>query len=172
MDPPQRRNGTIQKPDASGTEDLNGMPHYEYLEVFPEDDETHLYECTLAGPVTPTESQPNPPGHLWGHRGGGPGNTDHQSTNRPPSVRAPPPPPRPRPLSACLPGRQGPPPVPPRIRASLSSSKKQFSCDLTEPARKLNRSRTEIDNHVRISSSFSLNKDKKLLLWLKKNDPN
>ncbi len=156
MDPPQRLKGTIQRQDASVTEDPNGMPHYEYLEVFHEANETHLYECTSDGLVTPTESQPQTPDNLWGHARGGPRNTDHQSTHRSCPGRAPPPPPRTRLPSACLSGRQGPPPVPPRIRASLSNNQTQFSCDLTEPAHKLNRSRTEIDNHVRISTSFSV----------------
>ncbi|AWP08231.1 putative phosphatidylinositol 4-phosphate 3-kinase C2 domain-containing subunit gamma [Scophthalmus maximus] len=55
-------------------------------------------------------------------------------------TNGPPPPPR-RP---CLPGRRAheAPPVPPRTRVPL---RKQFSCDLTGPAQKLSRSRTEID---------------------------
>ncbi|XP_070686958.1 phosphatidylinositol 3-kinase C2 domain-containing subunit gamma [Pempheris klunzingeri] len=154
MDPPQRQNGTIQRQDASATdlympltEDLNEMHLYESIEVFSEANETNLYESSLAGVITPTEYQPKPPGHLWSHGGEGSGNRDHQNTNgRPPR---PPLPLRTRLPSACLPGRQGqaPPPVPPRTRIPLSNSKKRFSCNLTEPAHKLNRSRTEIVNH-------------------------
>ncbi|XP_070827978.1 phosphatidylinositol 3-kinase C2 domain-containing subunit gamma, partial [Chaetodon trifascialis] len=61
-------------------------------------------------------------------------------------VHRPPPPLRTRLPSACLSGTQGsgPPPVPPRTRVPLS---KRFSCDISESAHKLNRSRTEIDNH-------------------------
>ncbi|XP_056244191.1 phosphatidylinositol 3-kinase C2 domain-containing subunit gamma isoform X1 [Seriola aureovittata] len=156
MDPPERRNGTIQRQDASDTdfpmplrEDLHGTHIYEYIEVFPENDETHLYECTLSGLLSPTEPQPQPQGHLWTQGKGGTGNTDHAGTNRPLPLRAPPPPPRTRLPSACLPGKSGreAPPVPPRTRVPLHNSKKQFSSGLTEPAHKLNRSRTEIDNH-------------------------
>ncbi|KAI3371183.1 hypothetical protein L3Q82_023811 [Scortum barcoo] len=150
MDPPQRGNGKIQRQDASVTEDLNGMPsHYEYLEVFSDNNEANLYECTLDGLVTPSDPQHKPPNHLWGHGGGDPGRMNQKGTNGPLPVRAPPPrpPPRTRLPSACLLGRQGPPPVPPRTRTSLGNCKKQLSCDLTEPALKLNRSRTEIERH-------------------------
>ncbi|XP_078113391.1 phosphatidylinositol 3-kinase C2 domain-containing subunit gamma [Sander vitreus] len=150
MDPYQKRNGTIQSQDASVvdlpislTEDLAGMHIYE---ISPEDNETHLYESTLTGII----SQPNPPGNLWGDGGGGgPGSTEHQSTNGPPPVRRPLPLLRTRLPSACLPCRQGqaPPPVPPRKRVPLRNINTQLSCDFTEPAHKLNRSRTEIDNH-------------------------
>ncbi|KAM9352333.1 phosphatidylinositol 3-kinase C2 domain-containing subunit gamma [Symphorus nematophorus] len=122
---------------------------YEYLEVFPEENEENLYESTLDWLTTPTESQPKPPDHLWGHGRGGPGNADHQSTNRPCPVRAPPPPPRSRPSSTSSTDRQGngPPPVPPRTRVPTSINRRPLSCDLTEPAQRLNRSRTEIRNH-------------------------
>lgn len=168
MDPLQRQNGTIQRQDASVTdlpmpltEDLHRMHIYE---CFPEDNETHLYERTLA-PITPNESQPKPPGHLCGQWGEGSGNKDNQITNGLPPVRGLPQPLRNRLPSGCLPGKQGhpPPPVPPRTRIPLSNSKKRFSCDLSEPAHRLCRTRTEIGNHVSISSSFSLSKDKKLL---------
>lgn len=156
MDPYQKRNGTIQRPrPISLTEDLAGMHIYE---ISPEDNETRLYESTLTGII----SQPNPPGNLWGDGGGGPGSTEHQSTNGPPPVRRPLPLLRTRLPSACLPCRQGqaPPPVPPRTRVPLRNINTQLSCDFTEPAHKLNRSTTEIDNHVSISCSFSLGEDK------------
>ncbi|XP_070763460.1 phosphatidylinositol 3-kinase C2 domain-containing subunit gamma [Enoplosus armatus] len=157
MDPPQRQNGTLQRQDASATdlpmplnEHLHGLHLHEYLEVFPDDNETYLDERTLAGLISPTESQAQPPDRLSGHGGGGgSGNNDHQSTNGPPPVRGPPPPLRTRLPSACLPVRQShePPPVPPRTRLHLRSSNKQFSCGLAEPAHKLNRSRTEVQDH-------------------------
>ncbi|XP_073328066.1 phosphatidylinositol 3-kinase C2 domain-containing subunit gamma [Pagrus major] len=143
MDPPQRRNGSIQRQDASNSdlpmplnEDQYGAHIYEHLENFPEDNDAHIYETTLSGLIAPAEPQPKPPGNT-------------ESTNRPKPVRPPPPPPRNRLPSARLPEGQGnaPPPVPPRTRVSLSMSKKQFSCDLPEPAHKLNRSRTEIARH-------------------------
>ncbi|XP_033491268.1 phosphatidylinositol 3-kinase C2 domain-containing subunit gamma [Epinephelus lanceolatus] len=151
MDPSQRQNGTIQRQDGSAT-DLP-MPLieddyiYEPIEVPPEYSESNIYECTLSGLIPTTESQPKPSGHLQGHEGGSPGSTDPQSTNVPPPVRLPPLPLRTRLPSACLPARRGiaPPPVPPRTRVPLGQ--KQFSCDLTEPAHKLNRSRTEIQEH-------------------------
>lgn len=164
MDPPQRLNETIQRQDSSATDlpmpliaDLDAMHIYE---VFPEDNAARLYESNLDGLIPPTESQPKPPGHVWDHGGGGSGNTDYEITNGRLPVCGPRPPLRTRLPSACFPGRQGPPPVPPRTRIPL---KKRFSCDFTEPVHKLNRSRTEIDNHVSISSSFCLSKDKKLL---------
>lgn len=166
MDPPQRRNGSIQRQDArvsdlpmSLTEDLQGIDLYEYID-FTEGNNTHLHGTAML--ITQTKPEPKPPAHLWGHMTGGPGNPDHQSTNGPPPVRRPPPPLRTRLPSACLPGRQGtgPPPVPPRTRAPLS---KRLSCDLPEPAHKLNRSRSQIENHVSVSDSFSLSKDKELL---------
>lgn len=149
MDPSQRQNGSLQRQDATDADlpehlpqDLTGTHVYKYIEVFPQD---ILYESTLAGLITPTEPQPKPRG-----------NADRQSTNRPIPVRAPPPPPRSRLPSACLPGRQGhgPPPVPPR--SGGARSKKQFSFDPTERAHKLNRSWTQVDNHVSISSGFSI----------------
>ncbi|XP_042268176.1 phosphatidylinositol 4-phosphate 3-kinase C2 domain-containing subunit gamma [Thunnus maccoyii] len=146
MDPPQRRNGPIRRQDAyitdlpvPLTEDLYG---YEYLETFPDDDETHLYESSWAGLVSPTEPQTKPPGL----GGGGPGKSDHQGTNGPSKVRGPPPPLRTRLPSACLPVRhQAPPPLPPRT--GIPTSKKQVSCEPTVHAPKLNRSRTQIDHH-------------------------
>nr|XP_046249410.1 phosphatidylinositol 4-phosphate 3-kinase C2 domain-containing subunit gamma [Scatophagus argus]XP_046249411.1 phosphatidylinositol 4-phosphate 3-kinase C2 domain-containing subunit gamma [Scatophagus argus] len=150
MDPPQRQNGSIQRQDASDSDFPSPLAEethiYEYLEIFPEHNETHLYETTLDGLIPRTESQPKPPNHLQDQGGGHPGSTDHQSTNGFRPVRAPPPPPRNRLPSACLLGRQdqGPPPVPPRPRGL---SQKLFSCDLTEPTQKLNRSKTEIEDH-------------------------
>ncbi|XP_029289912.1 LOW QUALITY PROTEIN: phosphatidylinositol 4-phosphate 3-kinase C2 domain-containing subunit gamma [Cottoperca gobio] len=140
MDPLQRKNATIQRQDASVTDppltdDPLGMNIYECL-----DNETNVYESTLDGIISPNELFPKP----QGHGGKGPSNTN-----------GPPPVPRPRLLlrnrlpSACLPVRQGSerPPLPPRSRISLSNIKKQSSFDLTVPATKLNRARTEIDNH-------------------------
>lgn len=151
MDPSQRRNQSIQRQDASDTdpsvtptEDLYQSPIYEYLEVFPENDDSHLYETTLAGLITQTPSQPKPPDHLWDHAKGGPENTVQQTRNGPHSVRAPPRPPH-RNRFSSLPVRPGPPPVPPRTRPPHSN--KQVSCDPIEFAPRLNRSRTEIDNH-------------------------
>ncbi|GLD69559.1 phosphatidylinositol 4-phosphate 3-kinase C2 domain-containing subunit gamma isoform X2 [Lates japonicus] len=48
--------------------------------------------------------------------------------------------PRPRLRSAA-------PPVPPRTQVPRDKTKKRFSCALPEPAHRLNRSRTEIENH-------------------------
>ncbi|XP_042352167.1 phosphatidylinositol 4-phosphate 3-kinase C2 domain-containing subunit gamma isoform X2 [Plectropomus leopardus] len=154
MDPPQGRNGKIQRQDASDsdlpmpiTDDQN---IYESVDVPPgNNDESHIYEHTLSGLIPRTESQPKPPDPLQGHKGGAPGNTDLQRTNVPPPVRRPPNPLRTRLPSACLPARRGiaPPPVPPRTGIPIGNSKKQLSCDLTEPAHKLNRSRTEIVEH-------------------------
>ncbi|XP_059191672.1 phosphatidylinositol 3-kinase C2 domain-containing subunit gamma [Centropristis striata] len=142
MDPPQRQNGTIQGQD---TDDPPGIHIYESLDS-PLRDETNLYESTLSGLIAPTQSQPKRLDPLRGQGGGGPGNTDQQNTNGLPPVPRRPPPLRVRLPSACLPGRHGlaPPPVPPRTRIPLS---RQFSVVLTEPTNKMNRSRTEIDNH-------------------------
>ncbi|XP_036963200.1 phosphatidylinositol 4-phosphate 3-kinase C2 domain-containing subunit gamma [Acanthopagrus latus] len=137
---PQRQNGSIWGQDASDsdlpmplTEHQYEVHFYESLGNFPQDD-AHIYEASFSGLIIPTEPQP-------------PGNTE--STDRPMPVRPPPLPPRTRLPSACLPEGPGkaPPPVPPRRRVPLCMSTKQFSCDFTEPAQKLNRSRTEIENH-------------------------
>lgn len=52
--------------------------------------------------------------------------------------------------SDCLPGRQdrAPPPVPSRTRVPRGNLRRLFSCDIAEPAHKLDRSRTEIHDHV------------------------
>nr|XP_040019547.1 phosphatidylinositol 4-phosphate 3-kinase C2 domain-containing subunit gamma isoform X2 [Gasterosteus aculeatus aculeatus] len=91
------------------------------------DDPFDLYES--AGKMSSTEIQPSPP--------------------RPPPIRRPPPPLRTRLPSECLPGTKGqaPVPLPRKGRIPLSNSKKQLSCDLTDHASKLNRSRSEIHNH-------------------------
>ncbi|TKS73615.1 Phosphatidylinositol 4-phosphate 3-kinase C2 domain-containing subunit gamma [Collichthys lucidus] len=154
MDPPERRNRSIQRQDASDSDDLhaplpedpNGTQIYEYLDTFPEDDE-HLYE-TIPGLIT--SSQTKPPDHPLDHGRGVPQSTDHQNTNWPPPVRGPPRPARTRVPSLpnpSLPSRQGngPPPVPPRTRLPLRT--KPFSFDSTESAHKLLRSRTEVNNH-------------------------
>lgn len=164
MDPPERRNRPIKRQDANvtdlpmfWTEDLHGTYTHEYLQTFSDDDdETH--ESTLAGLISPAEPQSKRPGH----GGGGPGKTDHQGTNRPSKVHGPTPPLRTRLPSACLPVRhQVPPPLPPRT--GIPTSKKQVSCDPTVHAYKLNRSRTEIDDHVSILRSSSLSRHKRLL---------
>ncbi|XP_031725847.1 phosphatidylinositol 4-phosphate 3-kinase C2 domain-containing subunit gamma [Anarrhichthys ocellatus] len=156
MDPNQRPNGTIQRQDANATDlpvrltdDLPPMHVYERIGLFPEDNETNSYG-TGTGIISSTESQSKPPGHLWNHGGGGPGNTGPQNSNGPPPlIRRPAPIVRTRLPSACLPGRQGhaPPPVPSRTQISLGNCKKQISCDLSDPLHKLNRSRTEMDDH-------------------------
>ena len=150
MDPPERPNGTIQGQDASDTDlpmPLRVDPQLtHYYQVFPENDEEHLYECTWSGLRSATEPRPPPPGHLRA------GTTDHHNPNGPPRVPGPPLPPRTRLPGACLQGGQGrlPPPVPPRTRVPLGNLTRQFSCDLAEPARKLNHSRTETENHVSV----------------------
>lgn len=50
----------------------------------------------------------------------------------------------------CLTGRENraPPPVPSRTRVPRGNIQRLFSCDITEPARRLNRSKTEIHNYV------------------------
>ncbi|XP_040894472.1 phosphatidylinositol 4-phosphate 3-kinase C2 domain-containing subunit gamma [Toxotes jaculatrix] len=149
MDPTERQNGTIQRQDAIVTdlpmpltEDPQETHIYEEI-LPPENDDAHLYESTLAGLISPTEPQPQPPGNT--------GNTDLHNTNGPHPVRRPPPlpPVRTRLPSACLPVRQGQaaPPVPSRKHIPVGKFNKQFSCNLTEPVQKLNRSRTEIDNN-------------------------
>lgn len=151
MDLHQRQKGSIQRQEARDgdlpslpTEDLSGTHIYEYIINSPEDNGEHVYETVLPQRMTtPPKSRPKPPG-----------DEDHQITNRPIPVRAPPPPPRSRLPSACLPR---PPPVPPRPRSSLHT--KQLSCALQEPRHKLTRSRTEICTEV----SFFLNKDKDML---------
>lgn len=106
-------------------------------------EEIHLYESSLSGLVSPTESPED----------GRPGAAEHQGADGPPPVHARPHPPlRTRLPSACL-----PPPLPPR---SHPFSKKQLSCDLTH---KLNRSRTVVDNVVSTFNIFSLRRDIKLL---------
>ncbi|XP_068169428.1 phosphatidylinositol 3-kinase C2 domain-containing subunit gamma [Antennarius striatus] len=112
------------------TEDPHGTHVYECIEVFPEDDESHIYETVLPASTSPPEPPPEPSPKPSG-------NADYQ---RPIPVRAPPPPPRPRIPSAILPG-------PPAVSARpIAKPRKQFSCDLTEPVSRLNRSRTEIHN--------------------------
>lgn len=155
MDPSQRKNGALRRQDANEipehlAEDVAGTHIYECIEVFPQD---RSYESSLAGLITPTEPQPKPRGTA--HR---------QSTNRPVPVRAPPPPPRGRLPSACLPSGQGhgPPPVPPRSGGALN--KKQFSFGPSEPAHKLTRSLTQVDN-VSIPSCFSIKAKTKISIY-------
>ncbi|KAE8296139.1 Phosphatidylinositol 4-phosphate 3-kinase C2 domain-containing subunit gamma [Larimichthys crocea] len=155
MDPPERRNRSIQRQDASDSdlhvplpEDPNGTQIYEYLDTFPEDDEPHLYE-SIPGLIT--SSQTKPPDHPVDHGRGVPQSADHQNTNWPPPVRGPPPPARTRvpslPSLPSLPSRQGngPPPVPPRTRLPLRTN--HLSFDSIESAHKFHRSRTEVNNH-------------------------
>uniref|UniRef100_UPI0037E89608 phosphatidylinositol 3-kinase C2 domain-containing subunit gamma n=1 Tax=Semicossyphus pulcher TaxID=241346 RepID=UPI0037E89608 len=146
MDPPQNGNETqdaaVSDLPLPLTEDPLGKHSYEYIGAFPEDVKTHLRERI------PTESQLRPSRLLLEDRGGGGlGNTDQKSKKEPPPVPSRPPPLRTRLPSACLGGRQvpAPPPVPPRSRPPFRNSK-QFSFDLAEPAHRLNRSRTEIEN--------------------------
>ncbi|KAM3610103.1 uncharacterized protein V6R79_025411 [Siganus canaliculatus] len=141
MDPPQRRNGSVQSQDSRDTaaEDVNGDGIYEhYLEVFPGDDVEHVYESTLP---RPPPSKSSPPGHVNSTREGG-----HQNTNRLVPVRPPPPPPRNRLPITQQQGRQGtgPPPVPPRTGLPL---RKQLSSDVTKAAPKLKRSVTVVEHH-------------------------
>lgn len=152
MDPSQRKHGALRRQDATDAdlpehlaEDVAGTHVYEYIEVFPQD---RSYESSLAGLITPTE----------------PGTAHRQSTNRPVPVRAPPPPPRGRLPSACLLSREGhgPPPVPPRSGGALN--KKQFSFGPSEPAHKLTRSLTQVDN-VSIPSCFSINAKTKFSIY-------
>lgn len=52
--------------------------------------------------------------------------------------------------SDCLPGRpdRPPPPVPCRTRVPRGNINNLFPCDIPGPAYKLDRSRTEVQNHV------------------------
>ncbi|KAG7231120.1 hypothetical protein INR49_027160 [Caranx melampygus] len=158
MDPPEGRHGPIQRQDASVSdlplplrEDLHGKYTYEDISGFPENDDAHLYEYTLSGLQATTEPQPQPPDHLPADGRGDTGDPDHHNTNGPLLVpaRAPPVPPRTRLPSACLPGKPAceAPPVPPRTRIPLRKIRTANSFGPTEPAHKLNRSRTEIDSH-------------------------
>lgn len=149
MDPPERRKEPIKRQDANFTdlpkplrEDLYGEHFYDYLETFPDSDEAFLYQSTMPELLPPTNPQSKPPDH-------GEEMNDHQGANRPSKVHAPPIPLRTRLPSACLAmGPQVPPPLPPRT--GIHTVKKQVSCDPDVHAYKLNRSRTEIDNHVSI----------------------
>lgn len=130
MDPLQMQNGSVQRQDTNDDDlllpaDPDAAPVF--LEVFPDDS---LNEST-SGFTIPPESKPS-------------GDADHQDTNEPGSLP-----------STFLPDGQGrgPPPVPPRLQVPLIN--KQFSLDLSEPAHKLNRSRTEVEDQVSIGCSFS-----------------
>lgn len=154
MDPPLRRHGPIQRQDASVSDlplplrvDLHGKYTSEDNDDVPENDEAHLYEYTLSGLRAPAE-----PDHLPAEGRGDSEDPEHHYTNGPLLVpaRAPPVPPRTRLPSACLPGQPAckAPPVPPRARIPRCNMHTQFSFGPTEHPHKLNRSRTEIDNHV------------------------
>eukprot|EP00066_Takifugu_rubripes_P004383 XP_003967717.2 PREDICTED: phosphatidylinositol 4-phosphate 3-kinase C2 domain-containing subunit gamma [Takifugu rubripes] len=133
MDPPQKLNGSLLRQDALDGDlpdpmdmDPNAANIPEHLQVFPDDSSERI-----------TSAEPTPPG-----------NTDPPSSSRFLPVRPPPPPPlKSRLLSACLPDTQslGPPPLPPGSRMPLGN--KQFSLDLPEAARRLNRSRTQVEHH-------------------------
>ncbi|KAM7396919.1 hypothetical protein PAMP_019924 [Pampus punctatissimus] len=138
MDPPQKQNGLIKTQDA---DDLYVTHTYEYIKIFPDGAETHLYESTFDGLLSPTEHQSK----TLGPEGGDPGKTDHQDTHGPTKVNGPPPPLRTRLPSACLPvGPKVPPPLPPRT--GIHAIKTQLSCDPTVYPFKQNRSRTEADD--------------------------
>ncbi|CAJ1056399.1 LOW QUALITY PROTEIN: phosphatidylinositol 4-phosphate 3-kinase C2 domain-containing subunit gamma [Xyrichtys novacula] len=145
MDPSDKENGRLQRQDATDsdlplplTEDPLSKHIYEDIHGAVQ---THLYE------LSSTESQPKPSGGLMGDSGGGgAGNTDQDSKKVPPPIPSRPPALRTRLPSACLEGIQVPPPVPPRTRPPPSNNKKKFTFDFAEPAHKLNRSRTEVDN--------------------------
>lgn len=142
MDPPQKLNGSLLRQDAlhGGLPepmdmDPNAANIPEYLQVFPDDSSERILSGLIAS------AEPTPPG-----------NTDPPSSSRFQPVRPPPPPPlKSRLLSACLPDTQshGPPPVPPGLRMPLGN--KRFSLDLPEAARRLNRSRTQVEHHVSVS---------------------
>lgn len=137
MDPPQKLNESLLRQDALDGDlpdpmdmDPNAANVPEYLQVFPDDSSERI-----------TSAEPTPPG-----------NTDPPSSSRFLPVRPPPPPPlKSRLLSACLPDTQslGPPPLPPGSRMPLGN--KRFSLDLPEAARRLNRSRTQVEHHVSVS---------------------
>lgn len=139
---PKKPNGPLLRQDAlhgdlpdSMDMDPNAANIPEYLQVFPDDSS----EKILSGLIASTEPTP-------------PGNTHPPSSSRFQPVRpAPPPPLKSRLLSACLPDTQGlgPPPVPPRSRMPLGN--KQFSLDPPEAARRLTRSRTQVEHHVSVS---------------------
>lgn len=141
MDPLQMQNGSVQRPDTNDDDlllpaDPDAAPVF--LEVFPNDS---LNQSTSGFTIQP-ESKPSD-------------NLDHQDTNGPCPVQPPTPPLEGSLPSAFLPDGQGrgPPPVPPRLQVPLIN--KQFSLDLLEPAHKLNRSRTEVEDQVSICCSFS-----------------
>ncbi|CAG5957825.1 unnamed protein product [Menidia menidia] len=139
MDPPQRRNHPIQRQNASETDTplplRDDLPAtHLYYEILPGNDDAHLYERTLGGPFSPTETQPRPPGP------GGPDERKQRPTNGPPPV-----PVRNRLCSAPVNPMRGPPPLPPRTHLPLSNIKKQLSCDPPEPVHKLIRSRTVVE---------------------------
>ncbi|XP_035013869.2 phosphatidylinositol 3-kinase C2 domain-containing subunit gamma [Hippoglossus stenolepis] len=142
MDPPDRLDETLQTQESDLPlplkADLDETHIYEDIEQLHEKDEALLCE-TFAEFIFLPEPQPQPPGHLLAR---GPEITDqHNRTRLQPVRRAPPPPrTRPQPLVEDRLGHAAPP-VPPR------TLRKQFSCDLTEPVHKLNRSRTEVDIH-------------------------
>lgn len=140
MEPPQKLNGSLQRQDALHGDlpelldkDPKAVHVPEYLQVFPDDPSERI----LPGVVVPAE--PNPPG-----------DPDPPSSKRLQPVRPPPPPPKSRLLSACLPDTRslGPPTGPPRSGVSLSN--KHFSLDLPDPARRLSRSLTQVELHVRV----------------------
>lgn len=141
MDPPDRPNGLLQRQDAKDDDlpkSLNATHIYKGLDFFPGYD---LYEKASSGLIIPTEPQQPKLAET----------ADQQRTYRPVPVRPPPPPPRGR-----LPSAFGPPPVPPRTRAPIN--KTRFSFELTEPAHKLTRSRTQVDSDVSKSARVSMTK--------------
>lgn len=153
MDPPGNQHGTLQRQDATVTdpplpltEDLQNMQLYECLEVFPENDDAHVYESTLSGLIPPAEQLPKPTGPVGAS--GGEGAQKKISGHRPDILRH-------RLPSACLPGvqRGPPPPLPPRNRGSVCNTRNNFFYDQTEPNPKINRSRTFVDDVSRLNES-------------------
>lgn len=155
MDRPEHSVGPVQRQDDTATdtpmplrEDLHGLPpHHNVLPRY----DSHVYESSWSG-LPPDEHQPKPQGDS--------GTTEHERKKGPPPL-----PPRRRLPSAPI----RPPPVPPRTRPPLNSCKKQISCDLTEPAFRLHRSRTEVDHYVSITSSFPVGQ--RVPVWLEKPTP-
>ncbi|XP_074534140.1 phosphatidylinositol 3-kinase C2 domain-containing subunit gamma [Halichoeres trimaculatus] len=141
MDPLLKENGSLQSPAPTDAD----LP----LPLTEDPFSKHIYEDIVfpdPGELSPTESKPQSPPLV--DKGEGLGNTDQKRKKEPPPVPSRRPTLRTRLPSACLIGSgvPAPPPVPPRPRLYLSSNKKQFSFDLSEPAHKLNRSRTEVDH--------------------------
>ncbi|KAM6960653.1 phosphatidylinositol 3-kinase C2 domain-containing subunit gamma [Aplochiton taeniatus] len=146
MDPPSY--DSVQEPDSHSHKPLIERFAGDYVRddlVFLEDEEQDLYRSLGDLAVAQPQANANPrrPGSVV--EGPIPARQQHGRAPVPPT-------PLPRSISftkGAAPRKpaQPPPPVPPRRRAPLSQSQKRFSCDLTRPASKLNRSNTSVDNH-------------------------